>query len=100
LREIAMFRRISGLVPVTAFAALALSTAAFGADTLTSVKVDKPPKLAAGAADPAWAKAKPLSVPLSGGMNFKGGSTTATMKSVYSGDTIYILLQYADPTQS
>jgi hypothetical protein len=62
--------------------------------------VATPPKLAASAADPAWAKAKALTVPLSGGMNFKDGATTATLKAVYSGDMIYLLLQYADPTQS
>jgi hypothetical protein len=94
-----MLRKISRLVPF-ALTALALSTAAIGADTLTAVKVAQAPKLAAGAADPVWAKAKSLSVPLAGGVNFKGGSTTATMKAVYSGDMVYFLLQYADPTQS
>jgi len=94
-----MLRKFSRLVPL-ALTALALSTAAIGADTLTAAKVAQAPKLAAGAADPAWAKAKPLSVPLAGGVNFKGGNTTATMKAVYSGDMVYLLLQYADPTQS
>ena len=80
--------------------ACAFSFAALGADTLTAAKVAQPPKLGAGAADPAWAKAKSLSIPLSGGMNFKDGSTTASMKAVYSGDMLYLLLQYNDPTQS
>jgi ethylbenzene dehydrogenase len=86
------------LLPVALAAAFALPVLA--ADVLTAVKVAAPPKLAAGAGDPAWAKAKPLTVPLSGGMNFKDGATTATLKAVYSGDTFYLLLQYADPTQS
>ena len=60
----------------------------------------QPPKLEAGAADAAWAKAKPLSVKLSGGQHFKDGSTTATLKAVYSGEMFYLLVQYADPTQS
>jgi len=90
-----MLKNIPGVL-----AALALSTAAIGADTVTAVKVAQPPKLAAGAADPAWASAKPLSVPLTGGKNFKDGSTTATLKAVYSGDMLYLLLQYDDPTQS
>jgi Ethylbenzene dehydrogenase len=94
-----MLKRIVTAVP-GALAALALSTAAIGADTVTAVKVAQPPKLAAGAADPAWANAKPLSVQLTGGKNFKDGSTTATLKAVYSGDTFYLLLQYDDPTQS
>ena len=94
-----MFRNISRLAPI-ALTALVFSTAAIGADTLTAAKVAQAPALAAGAADPAWAKAKALSVPLSGGMNFKKGNTTATLKAVYSGDMVYLLLQYADPTQS
>jgi hypothetical protein len=94
-----MLKRISTVIP-GALAALALSTAAIGADTVTAVKVAQPPKLAGGAADPAWANAKPLSVPLAGGKNFKDGRTTATLKAVYSGDMLYLLLQYDDPTQS
>ena len=80
--------------------ALVLASPGFAADTLTAGKVASPPKLSAGAADPAWAKAKALSVPLAGGTNFKGGSSTATLKAVYSGDMLYMLLQYDDPTQS
>ena len=80
--------------------AAALIFPASAADVVTAVKVDKPPVLTAGAADPAWAKAKALTVPLSGGMNFKNGSTTATIKAVYSGDMLYMLVQYNDPTQS
>jgi Ethylbenzene dehydrogenase len=83
-----------------ALTAFALSASAIAADTLTAAKVAQPPKLSAGAADPAWAKAKALSVPLSGGMNFKDGATTATLKAVYGGDMLYLLVQYGDPTQS
>ena len=53
-----------------------------------------------GADDAGWATAKPLSVNLSGGANFGGkGSTTATLKAVYTGDMLYMLVQYADPTE-
>jgi hypothetical protein len=62
--------------------------------------VSQPPKLAAGAADVAWTKAQPLTVNLSGGKNFKDGSTNVLLKAVYSGDMLYMLVQYADPTQS
>jgi hypothetical protein len=75
-------------------------TAASAADVLTAAKVTKAPVLSAGAADPAWKSAKPLKLNLTGGANFKNGATTATLKAVYSGDTLYMLLQYADPTQS
>ena len=80
--------------------ALALSLPAISADSLTAVKVAKPPQLAAGAADPAWARAKPLKVALSGGANFKDGKTDVLLKAVYTADTLYLLAQYADPTES
>ena len=76
------------------------SGSAFSADTLTAVKVAKTPQLTAGAADPAWARAKPLKVALAGGQNFKDGKTDVTLKAVYTADTLYLLVQYADPTQS
>ena len=90
--------------------ALALATfTAFGyasaqttpTNTLVAAKVATAPNLAVGASDGAWAAAKPLSIALSGGANFGGkGSTTATLKAVYSGDMLYMLIQYADPTES
>lgn len=71
------------------------------ANTLVAAKVATAPNLAAGAADAAWASARPMTVELSGGENFGGkGSTTATLKAVYAGDTLYMLVQYADPTDS
>lgn len=68
--------------------------------TVTALKVTRAPDLAAGATDPAWAKAEALTVPLFSGKNFKDGKTTATIKAVYSGDMFYMLVQYDDPTQS
>jgi general stress protein YciG len=82
------------LLPLAAFAFEA------SAQELTALKVEKAPVLTAGAGDPAWGKAQPLSVQLAGGANFKGGMTTATLKAVYSGDTLYMLVQYDDPTES
>jgi hypothetical protein len=93
-----MWRKPSRLA--AALAALTLGASAMAADTLTAAKVAQAPKLSAGAADPAWAKVKALSVPLSGGVNFKDGGTTATLKAVYSADTLYLLVQYGDPTES
>jgi hypothetical protein len=89
-----------------ALAAVVLSSCAtkeepVATNTLVASKVAAAPKLADLAADPVWAKARPISVDLSGGANFGGkGSTTATIKAVYSGDRIYMLVQYADPTDS
>ena len=92
-------------IPLSRFgpAALVAAGLAFNvsaADVLTAVKVAQPPKLSAGAADVAWAKAKPLSVKLAGGQHFKDGGTSVLLKAAYSGDMLFMLVQYADPTQS
>jgi hypothetical protein len=68
-------------------------------NTLTAAKVAAAPALSA--TDPAWAKAQPMAVELTGGANFGGtGKTTATLKAVYTADTLYMLVQYKDPTNS
>lgn len=67
---------------------------------LTAKKVTQAPVLAALAADPAWAGATELKVKLNKGQNFDGGSSLATFKAAYTSDTLYILLSYADPSQS
>lgn len=88
------------LLAPLALAAISLGMSASAADTLVAAKVARAPKLSSGAADPAWAKAKPLKVALAAGANFKDGETVVTLRSVYSGDTLYVLAQYADPTES
>src|SRR3954451_23286195 len=89
-------RKMAMSAAAVALLAAGLTTPVSAADTVTAVQVAKAPVLAAGAADPAWAKAKSLTVPLSGEVNFKNGkgATTATLKAVYSGDMLYVLLQY------
>ena len=70
-------------------------------NTLVAAKIANAPNSAVGAGDAVWAMARPLQVQLSGGMNFGGkGESTATLKAVYSGDTLYMLVQYKDPTDS
>lgn len=69
-------------------------------NTLVVARAASAPTLDGNANDAAWAAAAPLTVGLSGGMNFNKGETAATLKSVVAGDTIYFLLQYADPTHS
>ena len=93
-----MFR--TRLLVAATLAALPFAFPAYAADTLVAAKVAKAPKLAATAADPAWAKAKPLKVELIGGANFKEGATKAVLKAVYTGDMLYMLVQYDDPTES
>jgi hypothetical protein len=90
----------------TALAALALAGCqnvpeTSAADTLVATRVATPPRLEAGADDPAWQGARALAFDVSGGANFGGkGETRVTMKALYSPDTLYLLIQYADPTQS
>ena len=84
---------------------LALSvTLAFGAaaqqNVLTAVKAGAAPKLDGVADDAVWAKAPELKVALRLGRNFADGKTTATLKAAYTADTLYILVQYDDPTHS
>jgi hypothetical protein len=71
-----------------------------GADTLVATRVATAPNLQAFASDPAWANARPITVQLSGGENLVGGETTGTLKAVYTDDTLYMLVQYKDPTNS
>jgi hypothetical protein len=95
-----MARSAASLFVLSSVAAVLVSFPLFAAETVTAVKAAKPPDLAAGAADPAWSKAQAVTVLLAGGAHFKDGKTTATIKAVYSGDMLYMLVQYDDPTQS
>jgi Ethylbenzene dehydrogenase. len=95
-----MLKRATSIFGLALLGATGFVPLASAADTVMALRVGKAPDLGAGASDPAWAKAKALSVPLAGGANFKGGKTTATIKAVYSGDMLYMLVQYDDPTQS
>ena len=71
------------------------------ANVLVAAKVSAPPTLDGNANDAVWAKARPTTVKLTDGANFGGkGETTATLKAVYTADSIYFLVQYADPTNS
>src|SRR5262245_32828501 len=79
---------------------LALSATASAQYTLTAVRTAQAPKLDALAADPAWKAAPELRVKLDNGANFANGATEVGLRALYSGDTLYMLVQYADPTQS
>lgn len=99
---------------LTASAVTLASLALFGcqsvqnkaaSDTLVATFTSTPPDLAAGAADPIWAKATPLSTELTGGANFgakpgQKGETVVTLKAAYTADMLYMLIQYKDPTNS
>jgi hypothetical protein len=75
------------------------------ADTLVATFTSAAPNMAAGASDPVWASAKPLSAALTGGVNFGAkpgdkGESTVTLKAAYTADMLYMLIQYKDPTNS
>ena len=98
-----MLLRSSIALTAVALAVAACTTpeAQAPANRLVAAKVAAAPVLDGNANDPAWAAARPVRVEVSDGANFGGkGGTTATLKAVYSGDTIYFLIQYADPTHS
>lgn len=84
-----------------ALAGCATKEEAAAPNVLVAAKVAAPPALDGNANDPVWAEAKSITVKLTDGANFGGkGETTATLKAVYSGDMVYFLIQYADPTNS
>ncbi len=96
LRSTALALAVAGLA-----ACSAVPDAKAPPNTLVAYKAAAAPDLNAGAADPVWSKALPLTVPLSEGVNFGGtGKTTATLKAAYVGDMLYMLIQYKDPTDS
>ena len=65
---------------------------------LVAAPVGKAPTLDGVADDEAWANAEELTIPVAGGFN--NFSTEATLKAVYTADTVYFALSYADPTES
>lgn len=74
-------------------------------DTVVAVYTNVAPDMAAGAADPVWAQARALTTELTGGANFGAkpgdkGETKVTLKAAYTADTLYMLIQYRDPTNS
>ncbi len=99
-----MKRRLSLVATAVAAAMLAgcaTKEEAAATNVLIAAKATAAPTLDGNPSDAAWAAAKPIKVALSNGANFGGkGETTATLKAVYSGDTVYFLIQYADPTNS
>ncbi|MDF1595307.1 MAG: ethylbenzene dehydrogenase-related protein [Acidimicrobiia bacterium] len=65
--------------------------------TLVSVATDAP-TLDGVADDGAWAGAPVTTVAVSGGAN--SGGADVSLQSVYSGDTVYFLVSWDDPTES
>lgn len=91
---------------VVAIAALALvpgmavqaAPPAQGPAGLVAVPVDEAPTLDGAADEAFWADATAVEIPVAGGANT--AATTVTVKSVYSGDMVYFLTTWFDPTES
>lgn len=67
-------------------------------DILTSVLVSEAPVLDGLADESVWENAPALEVETRRGIN--DGNTTISLRSVYTEDTVYFLLEWADPTHS
>lgn len=65
---------------------------------LVAYPVEAAPELDGIGDDPAWADAQEIVIPVAGG--FDNFSTDVSLKAVYSGDTVYFLMSYADTTES
>jgi hypothetical protein len=63
--------------------------------TLAAKQVKEAPT---GLDDPVWSTAKPIEVPFEGKEKFEGDKAAVTTKAVYSGDRIYFLFKWQDPT--
>ena len=89
------------LVFVLAFGGLILlnSNEVTGAakQSVTAAKVKKAP---AGFDDPAWQKAKAVSVPFEGKEKFAGKKASVTTKAVYTDKEIFFLFSWQDKTKS
>jgi hypothetical protein len=92
---------IGSRLAITVAAVVLMVGVAQAADNvLVAAKATAAPKLDADAGDPAWQAAKPITVQLGGGANFKDGRTTVTLKAVYVGDMLYMLAQWDDADRS
>jgi hypothetical protein len=68
------------------------------ANELVSKKVAAAPTLDGSGNDAVWAGAPVLKATVAGGVN--SASSNVTLKSVYTDDSIYFLVEWTDPTQS
>ncbi len=67
---------------------------------LVAVPADVAPTLDGVGDEDAWASAEEISISVASGANFVDGSTAVRVKALYTSDSVYFLVTYADPTQS
>jgi len=68
------------------------------AGALVAYPIDVAPTLDGVADDTVWAGAQEIVIPVAGGFN--NFSTDVSLKAVYTADTVYFLMTYADTTES
>lgn len=68
-------------------------------NNLVATKVTVPPVLD-GSMDPVWLIAQPLVVRIEQGDHLKDGASTVEIRSIYTGDSVYFLTRWSDPTES
>jgi hypothetical protein len=72
--------------------------ASWEASTVESIRVNVDPILDGVASEAAWANARPASIPVAGGANH--GAALVSVRSVYTANTVYFLVAWADPSES
>jgi hypothetical protein len=82
-----------------ALSLFAFAQGAFAQNLLEVRRVGAAPKLDAEV-DATWQQAVPLKATVVGGANLPGGRTEVSLRALSAGDSIYFLVQYADPTES
>jgi len=91
---------VSAVAATLLAAPLSMAYAQAAGNVLTAAKAPQPPTLDGNDNDAAWKSAKAITVKLKDGENFNNGATTVTLKAVYAGDMLYMLVKYDDPTNS
>jgi len=92
IKFIIFFLLIPGLAHFTVQGAIAAAK-----QTLSVKSVKAAP---AGLEDQVWSTAKAIEVPFEGKEAFAGKKASVTTKAVYTGDSIFFLFKWADPTLS
>ncbi|MEZ5585754.1 MAG: ethylbenzene dehydrogenase-related protein [Sedimenticolaceae bacterium] len=89
-------------LPATLVLSVLIHLPAYAAPTvLTAVKAGTAPVLDGVADDAVWANAPGVNLDFGKGANFgDNGRTTGTLRAARVGDTLYMVLQYQDPTHS
>lgn len=90
------------MLPAALIAAALTQTPARAApDALLAVKADTAPLLDGVADDATWQAAPAVELAFGKGANFgDNGRTSGTLRAARVGDTLYLVLQYQDPTHS